>query len=217
MWRGYLNKRIEELGGEWSFMTLTAHPSAHTHGWTLANLRDAWKPVYDAIRYLRREQKPIEYIRLFEKHKSEEFHIHALWRLWLPSPFRHERWLKDIATKHGLGYKVDWQPIERGVEAQKIAMYITKYMSKDHQGLMTMPKGLRRIQTSQGIGAMKPEGSEYNWRIKSGIYEQDIIEHNHVVDVSTGELITRSYFKFHDIYPDEYAEIDEIERLGVNY
>jgi len=217
MWRGYLNRRIAEIGGQWSFMTLTAHPAAHEHGWTLHNLRDAWKPVYDAIRYACRDQKPIEYIRLFEKHKTGEFHIHALWRVLLPFGDDSERWLKGIATAHGLGYKVDWRQTPEGTEAQKVAMYITKYMSKDAQGLMTMPKGLRRIQTSQGIGAMKPEGSEYVWRIKSGVYEPDVIEHNVVVDVSTGEVITPDYFKFHLIYPEEYDEIDTIERMGVNY
>lgn len=217
MWRGYLNRRIADLGGSWSFMTLTAHPAAHANGWTLHNLRDAWKPVYDQIRYAFSTQKPLEYIRMFERHKSGEFHIHVLWRLNLDPFSDMNDWLKDAATSHGLGYKVDWKALPQGIEAQKIAMYITKYMSKDAQGMMDMPKGLRRIQTSQGIGAMKPEGSEHVWRVKSGIYLPDVLEHNNVVDVSTGELITEKYFKFHDIYPDEYAAIDEIENLGVNY
>lgn len=215
MWRGYLNNRIAKIGGDWSFMTLTAHPSAHKHGWTLANLRDAWKPVYDAIRYLRREQKPIEYIRLFEQHKTGEYHIHCLWRLWLPTPFRHMDWLSDTAAKNGLGWRVDWRQIERGTEAQKVAMYITKYMTKDAQGMMNMPKGLRRIQTSQGIGAMKPVGSADEWRLRSGIYSEDVRDHDKVIDVSTGELITEQYFKWNWIYPQEYQDIDENNNLGV--
>lgn len=214
MWRGYLNKRIDELGGVWSFMTLTAHPAAHQGGWTLYNLRDAWKPVYDAIRYLRREQKPIEYIRLFEKHESGEFHIHALWRLHLPTPFRHADWLKIIATKNGLGWRVDWREIERGTEAQKVAMYITKYMTKDAQGMMDMPKGLRRIQTSKGIGALKSEGSEDDWRMKSGIYEDDVDNHDSVIDVSTGEIVTKDYFKGNYIYPMEYQDSDDELTFG---
>lgn len=217
MWRGYLNSRIAELGGNWSFMTLTAHSAAHENGWTLANLRDAWKPIYDKIRNSFAAQKPIEYIRLFEKHKSGAFHIHVLWRLDLDPFTEMNDWIKSVVTANGLGWKCEWKAIERGTEAQKIAMYITKYMTKDAQGLGDMPKGLRRVQTSQGIGAMKPPPSEYQWRVKSGVYREDVVDHNKVVDVSTGEIISLQYFKFHDIYPDEYAAIDEIEKLGVNY
>jgi hypothetical protein len=209
MWRGYLNSRINELGGQWSFMTLTGHPAAHKNGWTLANLRDAWKPVYDKIRNSFAAQKPIEYIRMFEKHKSGEFHIHVLWRIDL-NPFTEMNdWLKDAATSHGLGWRVDWRAIPQGTEAQKIAMYITKYMTKDAQGLGNMPRGLRRIQTSQGIGAMKPVGSDDVWRVKSGVYEEDVKHHDHVIDVSTGELITDKYFRFNWIYPQEYQDADD--------
>lgn len=214
MWRGYLNKRIADLGGNWSFMTLTAHSAAHKHGWTLANLRDAWKPIYDKIRNSFSAQKPIEYIRLFEVHKSEEFHIHVLWRIDLEPFTEMNDWLKSVVTANGLGWKCEWKAIERGAEAQKIAMYITKYMTKDAQGMMKMPKGLRRIQTSQGIGAMKPEGSEHVWRLKSGVYEYDVLENNRVTDVSTGEVITEKYFKFHDVYPPEYDEQKYIDQLG---
>lgn len=189
-------------------MTLTAHPAAHKNGWTLANLRDAWKPVYDAIRYLRREQKPIEYIRVFEKHKTGEFHIHVLWRLWLPTPFKHLDWLSDTAAKRGLGWRVDWQQIDTGHEASQIARYITKYMSKDAQGMMEMPRGLRRIQTSQGIGALKKPPSDEKWWFEPVVRVGDVLDHDKTIDVSTGEIIKLKYFDTYSYYP-QHERIDD--------
>lgn len=202
MWRGWLNARIEALGGMWSFMTLTAHPSAHAHGWTLHNLRDAWKPVYDAIRWRYQRFKPIEYVRVFEKHKSGEYHIHVLWRLPQHPPYNDREWLKATAAAHGLGWRVDWQGIDVGGETTAIARYITKYMSKDAQGLMDMPKGLRRIQTSQGIGALKPPPSDEEWFVRSGIYPHDLRLWETVRDVSTGYTIEGDYFDEFNYYPE---------------
>jgi hypothetical protein len=202
MWRGYLNARIAELGGKWSFMTLTAHPAAHGYGWTLANLRDAWKPIYDAIRYRWRHQKPLEYIRVFEQHKSGNYHVHVLWRIELHPPYEPIRWLAETATHHGLGWRVDWQPIDTGGETNAIARYITKYMSKDAQGMMTMPRGTRRIQTSQGIGAMKPPKNEEEWWLKTGIYPADLDRYEQIKDVSTEYIVTADYFKEFAYYPE---------------
>lgn len=193
-------------------MTLTAHPAAHEHGWTLANLRDAWKPVYDAIRYRYSEHKPIEYVRVFEHHKSGEYHIHVLWRLPQMPPYNDREWLKDVATSHGLGWRVDWQGIVHGGETTKIASYITKYMSKDAQGMMDMPKGLRRIQTSAGIGALKPPKSDEEWFVRSGIYPPDLVRFETVKDVSTGYVIDEAYFKEFAYYPEH---VDHARALDV--
>lgn len=144
----------------------------------------------------------MEYVRVFEKHKTGEFHIHLLLRAVVLDEKKDIRWLKDTATKHGLGYKVDWQNIEHGGETTKIASYITKYMSKDAQGMMDMPKGLRRIQTSTGIGALKPPKSDEEWFVRSGIYPRDLMQFDEVRDVSTGYVIEEVYFKEFAYYPE---------------
>jgi len=210
-WRKHLNERIGALGGDWSFMTLTAHAAAHDGGWTLHNLRDAYKPVYDRIRYCFGEQKPIDYVRVFEQHQSGEFHIHILWRINL-SPFTEmNKWLKDTATAHGLGWKCEWKAAMQGSSAAGITRYITKYMTKAAQGAMDMPKGIRRIQTSQGIGALKPEKSTEGWKLANGVYKAELRYYDRVIDVSTGHIVTDADFKGWLVYPKQLDNSDDTD------
>jgi len=202
-WRKHLNERIGELAGEWSFMTLTAHSAAHAGGWTLHNLRDAYKPIYDSIRYNFASQKPIEYVRVFEKHKSGEFHIHMLWRINL-SPFTEmNEWLKNLVTHNGLGWRCEWKAARQGTNTAGITRYITKYMTKSAQGGMEMPKGIRRIQTSQGIGALKEQSNKMGWRASLGVYKGELKYYEQIIDVNTGHIISESDFKGWSVYPKQ--------------
>lgn len=202
-WRKHLNERIGELGGQWSFMTLTAHAAAHAGGWTLHNLRDAYKPVYDGIRNAFSRQKPIEYVRVFEKHQSGEFHIHILWRIDLDPFTEMNDWLKALVTKHGLGWRCEWKAAQRGSSAAGITRYMTKYMTKLKQGGMEMPKGIRRIQTSQGIGALKQHKSPQGWRASTGVYKGELKYYDEVIDVNTGHIVTPRDFRGWSVYPPE--------------
>jgi len=209
LWRKHLVKRIDALGGKWSFMTLTAHQAAHAGGWTLHNLRDAYKPIYDAIRYNFGTQKPIEYARVFEKHKTGEFHIHILWRIDL-SPFSEmNAWLKDLVTRNGLGWRCEWKAAYEDSSVHGIAHYVTKYMTKSAQGGMDMPKGMRRIQTSHGIGAMKPERSKEGWYAAAGVYRGELKYFDRVIDVQTGHIVTATDFRGWAVYPPELDRTDD--------
>ncbi len=208
-WRKHLTKRIDDLGGRWSFMTLTAHQAAHANGWTLANLRDAYKPIYDAIRYNFGAQKPLEYVRVFEQHQSGEFHIHMLWRINLEPFSEMNLWLKDLVTRNGLGWRCEWKAAYEGSSVHGIAHYVLKYMTKAGQGGMEMPKGIRRIQTSQGIGAMKPERSKEGWKLSSGVYRGELRYYERVIDVQTGHVVTDSDFKGWRVYPPELDTEDD--------
>lgn len=203
LWRKHLNERIGALGGAWSFMTLTAHSAAHDGGWTLLNLRDAYKPIYDSIRYNFGAQKPIDYVRIFEQHKSLEFHIHMLWRLNLDPFTEMNKWLKDLVTRNGLGWRCEWVAARDNENPSGITRYITKYMTKSAQGGMDMPKGIRRIQTSQGIGALKPEKAKENWHRSTGVYKAELKFYEQVIDVNTGHIVTASDFKGWSVYPKQ--------------
>lgn len=207
-WRKHLDARIEALGGKWSFMTLTAHQEAHKGGWTLVNLRDAFKPVYDGIRNNFATQKPIDYVRVFEMHLSHEFHIHMLWRINLEPFTDMDKWLKELVTHHGLGWRCEWKAAYENSSTPAITRYVTKYLTKAGQGAIEMPKGIRRIQTSHGIGALKKEKSDDGWHLASGVYRGELKFYERVIDVSTGHLVTERDFRGWTVYPPELDKED---------
>lgn len=219
MWRSHIIKRIAALAGTWTFITVTAHESAHKAGKTLENLRDGWNKLYHRLRRKFADQKP-EYVRVFEKHKSGKFHIHAIVRVdpheenkeYKTAPkFRLPgltKWLKKNARECGLGFQAHAVKIPDNGTGTLVAAYITKYMTKSAQALGEMPKGLRRIQTTQGIGACKPDVAKHDWRIRAGVYLPDVQEHDHVTDISTGEVVPEYYFKTYLYWP-EHASSEE--------
>lgn len=214
IWRTHIINRIEKLGGEWCFITLTAHEKAHKANKTLENLRDGWKTLYDRLRRYFAGSEKLEYVRVFEKHKTGRFHIHAIIRAKIPDDKAFKRWLKKNARECGMGYQADAKNITGDGSALLVASYICKYMTKDAQNLGDMPKGLRRIQASHGIGAAKPNTPKYDWRVRAGVYLQDVKEHDYVIDVGTGEVITDEYFKWFSYYP-EHSRIDKEDNVDL--
>lgn len=207
IWRTHIIKRIGAIGGKWCFITLTAHENAHKYNKTLENLRDGWKTLYDRLRRYFAGAGKLEYVRVFEKHKTGRFHIHAIIKADVASDKEFKRWLKKNARECGMGYQADAKSITGDGSALLVASYICKYMTKDAQSLGDMPKGIRRIQTSQGIGAAKPTVTDEDWRIKAGVYLEEIQSHEKVIDVSTGEVVSEEYFEKYYYYP-EHDEID---------
>lgn len=213
IWRSWIIKRIAELGGKWVFVTITAHEKAHKAGRSIENLRDGWNKLYHRLRRKYTPQKP-EYVRVFEKHQSGQFHIHAIIRIdpsednkeYKTSPTSRlpqlTRWLKSNARECGLGYQCHAVKIPDNGSGTLVATYITKYMTKDAQNLGDMPKSLHRIQTSNGIGAVKPDAPKYGWRLRAGVYKPDVTEHDKVVDISSGEVIPEYYFKTFLYWPE---------------
>ena len=219
VWRAHIIDRVNDLGGNWLFLTITAHRNAHKQGKTLVNLKTAWKRLYDRLRRKFKGQK-LEYVMLFERHKDKEdggkvkisYHIHAILKaeisgrnVWNAKkeywyhPEMHT-WLKDNAAAVGAGFMCHAAKIEEA-NGGLVAAYITKYMTKDAQNLTEFPARLRRINVSRGFGSPDSKRQKSGWTFAGGVYKRDALEYGRIVDVTTGEVITVDFFAEHEVYP----------------
>lgn len=225
IWRAHIIDRVNKMGGEWLFITVTAHQKAHAAGKTLENLKSAWKKLYDRLRYKFPGQK-LEYVWLYERHTSKRgagklrsaaksvdtYHIHAIVRASIAGrnkwnarknywyhPEMHN-WLKDNAAAVGAGYMCHCAKIEDG-NGGLVSAYITKYMTKAAQTLGRFPKYAHRIQTSRGFGSPKPPKSELEWSHREALIRAEAAMYDERLDVSTGKRVPMSYFDKHELYP----------------
>lgn len=211
IWRAHLLDYAVNNPAEWSFLTVTATSEAHKSGTTLEQICANWDKL---MKRLKRAWGKFEYVRVYERHKSGEFHAHMLinilpedcWsgRVWKtvkrgdrPRYFgTHYKTLKEACEDCDMGFMVDYTPLidrreKRAFLPHHAVGYVTKYMTKSVGG--GMPKGTRRIQTSRAISA--PADTPVNeWRIKSGIYLDDVLKHSVVYDVSTKYTVTTDDF-----------------------
>lgn len=168
-WLAKIINGVNRLGGEWSFLTLTAHRKMRGVK-SVQNLRDGWKKFYNRILAANEKSaNDIYYVKVWEQHTDGTFHLHVL-----VNKCYGTRWAKDNAAAVGLGFQADWQEIDN---AGKIAGYVAKYTLKNatvSRGGVTWPKGLRRIETSRNWPKL-PEFSisdEVAWIIKLSRDEQ---------------------------------------------
>jgi hypothetical protein len=178
-----------------------------------------------AARIWRRKNNAFEYVRIYEHHDNGAIHAHLL--VCGLSPFvrvtrypkratkftpvytRPEKkgywllltWWKKTCEELGLGYQVDIRKIEDGDVTMKAVYYCTKYMTKQAQNYET--HGIRRIQSSQGIGALPNRPKPANvWEFRNiGIYRHDIPEGYVIYDKTIREGITGDYWLTHYSYP----------------
>lgn len=157
-WVARIINGVKFYGGEWFFMTITAHRLKRGQEKSLANLRDGWRKVYNRI--LRKFGK-FHYIKICEAHKDGSLHMHVITDVKLPYKKRTDkkaalgagkirytcRYLKNICAESGIGYQADYQPLENVGLA---AWYVAKYLSKSIANA-DFPKGLRRIQPNQNF------------------------------------------------------------------
>lgn len=220
-WRAHLLSRFNDhLKEEWVFVTLTAHANAHvTPAMSVKNLQQTWKKLYDRLR--RHYSKKIEYIRVFEAHKSGRYHMHLLLNVGteydahglqprtLKEELRHPecRWLSKAAAESGGGWRVHMRRVkdyETGTSnAGLVVGYITKYMSKNI-GQSWFPKGQCLIYPSRGVGspARRPP-SAATWRPRSGIYRDDVFQYREIFDVTANHRVTTDDFLDEFIYPPD--------------
>jgi len=214
LWRSHLKKRIGKIGGEWWFITITSHEWKREQNASLKNLRTGLDLLFKAMR---RIWKGIEYVRVYELHQKGAFHAHLVisglsarvaHRLGrngvLVSSATDEKesgswslktWFKKTCRRYKMGYMVDVQHIS-GVA--KTVNYITKYITKQTQNFVV--KGLRRIQTSQGIGAANPRKEPAGWNIAKYIWSTDCAGRV-VVDLNLKMRINPSFWRENIIYP----------------
>lgn len=219
-WRAHIIDKINVIGtfDKWWFITVTAHRRAHkalAQIATIRNMQRGLKTLYDRLRrILVKGTEKLEYVRVYEPHKTKKFHAHLIVR----ATFSHAsnefdkkgndkgltRWLKDNCASCGLGYQASAKPIKSGlgVHAGFVSAYITKYLTKSLQGDFTYPKGLRRIQCSSGFGSLDEKDSQFEWTMKSAIYADEVVTRR-VTDLQTGQVVTLDDFEEHNLYPPE--------------
>jgi len=221
-WRAYLLKTFNERFGHehWCFFTITANPGAHKHSaeMTIRNLQQVWKPLYDRLR--RFYNKRLEFIRIFEPHRSGRFHMHILINVGLEydkvgfvikdkkDEFRHPhcRFLRRAVCQLGGGNRVHirrvWDDASRTSNVGIVIGYILKYMGKQMADF-EFPKHQRRVQTSRAIGSPKRNAKGHGvWQHKREIsltymYQAD----RPIIDITTGERLTERSFEGEHYYP----------------
>jgi len=144
IWIACIINGCNKLGGDWSFLTLTAHRKMRGVS-SVKSIREGWKKFYNRI--LARNGKTsenIHYVKVWEQHADGTFHLHILISVCYGT-----RWAKDNAAQCGLGFQADWNA---ALNAGTIAGYVAKYSLKNAniaRGGIAWPKGLHRIQKSQ--------------------------------------------------------------------
>lgn len=214
LWRSHLKKRIGKIGGVWWFVTITSHEGNRESHATLANLRRGLDLLFKRIR---RVWKRFEYVRVYEVHKKGAFHAHIVisglsdrvaysksrsgkrafvpceqrgWQVWTL-----KTWFKKSARACKMGYMVDVQRIDT---VSKTVNYICKYITKDAQSFFV--KGLRRIQTSQGIGAANARKEPDGWQVGKYIFGGEVAGRV-LVDLNLKLRINPSYWRDNYSYP----------------
>ena len=143
---------VNTVGGQWYFMTLTAHGNWRGSEASYKNLSSNWHKLRKRMREIHGGQ--FSYFRVWECHKDGSWHMHFITNAKLPykqitaddgSISYSCRWLKDNASASGLGYIVDYQPLEN---AGFVAHYVAKYMAKSIDDHADWLRGMRRFQTS---------------------------------------------------------------------
>ena len=135
----HVNK--SDAPGGWFMFTLTAHEKWRGTDASIKNLRQGWKKLYNRMRY---EFGVSDYVKVWEMHKDDSFHLHGLIDTKLT-----KKWLKRNARETGMGYQVDISDVDN---PGKIAGYISKYFLKSESNVndkRQFPKNLRRIEVSR--------------------------------------------------------------------
>lgn len=158
VWIAKILNGINRIGGEWSFLTLTAHRH-HRKSKSVANLRQGWKKFYNRIlAFLGKTAKDLYYCKVWEQHKDGGFHLHILLSVCFGT-----RWAKDNAAACGMGFQADWREVDN---AGQVAGYAAKYTLKNAQvarGGISWPSGLRRIETSRNWPILPKKEQESTW------------------------------------------------------
>jgi len=220
IWRFWLVKRLPEVSDEWWLMTLTSPGGIRGHEESLEQIR---KNIDRLIKRMGRVFGKVEYVRVFEKHKTSEA-VHAHFILTGITPYvvvgysvkfqpvaygvmsRSGRtgfwavrtWLKKVCQEIGMGKIADVRKIVG--DTAKAAYYITKYLTKDMQGIHIAY--LRHVQVTRAIGKPKID-DEYDWQPASYITTYTFEPGTRVTDINTGFIIDNNYWEVKGFYPDE--------------
>lgn len=166
----YCINHINAVGGDWFFMTITAHEYHRGAEKSYENISENWHKLRKRMREINGGH--FDYFRTWEHHEDGSFHMHIITNCKLPYDMRENnagdvksycRWLKDNARACGLGYMTDYQPLDNAGFA---AHYVAKYMNKSTENAGDWIKGMRRYQTSQGWTKLPDltEETDFDWQ-----------------------------------------------------
>lgn len=216
MWRNFLARKLAKINAVWYFGTITA-PSWHREPETsLLAIRDNFDRF---MKRLKRVFKTgVEYVRVYEVHKTGAFHLHIVvsglaervekytarsgktafrpvTSEELSDTWHIQTWWKKTLAKCGCGYIAEIKIIPR----HQAVKYVTKYLTKEAQDFTE--RGLRRIQTSQGIGSPKASKT-LKWAVVEAIWDVDV-NHEGLRDCDEKKSIPASYWRDNLVYPPE--------------
>lgn len=214
MWRSHLKKRIGRIGGAWWFITLTAHEDLRGRSVSLQNIRGNLDRLFKRIR---RVWGSVDYVRVFETHKTGAFHAHIVLsglsdrvqryvakngqEYYRPTDILRghgnwgcQTWFRRNARQIGMGYMVDTKRIQT---VSQVVNYITKYMTKEAQAFYE--PHLRRIQTGGQIGAANPRG-DGGWTVAKCVWGGDV-QYGKLRDANLKIVIEPDYWRENVVYP----------------
>lgn len=200
-------------GGGWCWFTLTAHEKSHEESgeYSLYNLARSWDRL---IKRMRRKFGKFEYCRIYEKHKSGAYHLHAIrsgeWGDLIKrnegkdGEYSDSPWLRSNARNLGMGYMTHADNLESGKTALAI-YYVIKYMICLEEQNRESWGRVRRIQTSRGIKyTSKHKKSEYVWEMKSGVYLKDLrLGHESIYLINEEKTLDLDYFDHNYVWPPD--------------
>jgi len=182
---------VDTVGGQWSFVTLTAHEKTRSTDSSWKNVGTGWNRLN--LR-LKRAFGAFYYVRVYELTKKGSFHIHALVSLAVPT-----RWWKDNARKCGMGYQAKSIKIESN---QHAVFYCAKYMTKEPDGF---PRNVRRITCSRNFPDRDKE-KKHDWAcIGNEILFSDLSHWTKgltltAVDIDTNTTINSDHYLLDNIF-----------------
>jgi hypothetical protein len=232
LWRHHLMQKVSEIGGAWSFWTITMPSFIHKASsdekrakLSLFRIRDNWDKF---MKFMKRKYGKFEYVRVFETHESGCLHIHFLASFHVPDEdyktahkgtpkeYSYSASMKDVikvSYNFGEMHSVINLPID---DFAKAVGYATKYMTKEDDFVAKYlgKTRVRRIQTSRKIGAVPKSKSDYDWSIVQGVskYEAKDIE---TIDLHKSKVLRDSDFEGGLWYPTT-REIMETWRIFVD-
>lgn len=107
----------------WYFVTFTSRPKVHktmTSEQSKKVLQSAWSRLR---KRLNRRFKQLFWVKVWERHKSGIFHLHAIIGTNIPMS---QRYIKENAFETGMGYQIKRIPLEGNNHVWYVAKYSTK-------------------------------------------------------------------------------------------
>lgn len=143
---------MNEIGGDWFFVTFTAHEKWRKD-WSLVNLRKNWPKLRK--RLARKAEGELFYAWVYEPHKDRSWHVHLLTNLDLGT-----QWWKRNARECGMGHQAK---AKEAFNPGMVAGYVAKYMLKASQMADRYPKHMRRITLSRNWPKKDLSERETSW------------------------------------------------------